>query len=195
MEDWPLHAYLWAGAIPDNEEERDQILHAEKYRANQDKLQVFFPKIEKLTHMGEKIEFLPDCWINVTPIANRKQILMDAHVSLGHCGRDKLIISVQKSYWWPGLGRDAMDCICCCLTCQRDSPPKPLEEELHFVDKGIAPLLGWVLDSAGSFKEDDEGKRCLLIAIDPFSKWVEIKPVPLLHSWRTTEFLYDSCSH
>ena len=143
MEDWPLHAYLWAGSLPEDEEEQDQILrHAEKYQANRDKLQVFFPKSEKLIHTGEKIEVLPDHWINVAPIANCKQILMDAHVSLGHCGRDKLISSVQKTWWWPGLGRDAMDCVRRCITCQQDSLLKPPEEELPFIDKGAAPLLG-----------------------------------------------------
>ena len=87
-----------------------------------------------------------------------------------------------------------MDCVRQCITCQRDSPPKPPEEEIRFVNKGTAPLLGWALDSAGSFKEDEEGNRYLLVAIDPFSKWVEVKPVPSLHSWRTAEFLYDICS-
>ena len=87
-----------------------------------------------------------------------------------------------------------MDCVRQCITCQRDSPPKPPEEELHFVNKETAPLLGWALDSAGSFKEDKEGNRHLLVAIDPFSKWVEVKTVPSLHSWRTAEFLYDICS-
>ena len=112
MEDWPLHAYLWAGSLPEDEEERDQILrHAEKYRANRDKLQIFFPKIEKLIHTGEKIKVPPDRWINVAPIANRKQILMDAHVPLGHCGWDKLISLVQKTWWRPGLGWDAMNCM------------------------------------------------------------------------------------
>ena len=73
MEKWPLHTYLWAGSIPEDEEERDQILrHAEKYQASQDKLQVFYPKSEKLIHTGEKIEVLPDHWINLAPIANRK---------------------------------------------------------------------------------------------------------------------------
>ena len=37
------------------------------------------------------------------------------------------------------------------------------------MNKGTAPLLGWALDSAGSFKEDEEGNRYLLVAIDPFS--------------------------
>ena len=73
MEDWPLHAYLWAGSLPEDEEERDRILrHAEKYQANRDELQVFFPKSEKLIHTDEKIEILPDCWINVAPITNCK---------------------------------------------------------------------------------------------------------------------------
>ena len=100
MEDWPLHAYLWASALPEDEEERDQILrHEEKYRANRDKLQVFFPKSEKLVHTVEIIKVLPDRWINVALIANCKQILMDAHVSLGHCGHYKLISLVQKTWW------------------------------------------------------------------------------------------------
>ena len=61
IKDWPLHAYLWAGSLPEDEEERDQILrHVEKYRGSQDELQVFFPKSEKLIHTGERIEVLPD---------------------------------------------------------------------------------------------------------------------------------------
>ena len=27
--------------------------------------------------------------------------------------------------------------------------------------------------------------------MDPFSKWVEIRAMPSLHSWRVAEFLYD----
>ena len=49
------------------------------------------------------------------------------------------------------------------------------------------------MDSAGPFREDEEGNRFLLAAIDPFSKWVEVLPVQTLHSWRTAEFLYDIC--
>ena len=73
MEDWPVHAYLWAGSLPKNEEEQDQILrHAEKYRANRDKLQVFFTKSEKLIHTGQNMEVLPDHWVNVAPITTCK---------------------------------------------------------------------------------------------------------------------------
>ena len=39
----------------------------------------------------------------------------------------------------------------------------------------------------------DEGRNChLFVAIDPFCKWVETHAVPLLHSWRAIELLYDN---
>ena len=63
-------------------------------------------------------------------------------------------------------------------------------EELHWIDKGDAPFAGWSIDAAGPFPADEEGNRYLLVAIDPFSKWVEAAPTPSLHSWRAADFLY-----
>ena len=69
-------------------------------------------------------------------------------------------------------------------------PPKP-REELRFIEKGKAPFLGWSIDAAGPFPPDADGNRYLLVAVDPFSKWVEMRAVPSLHSWRVADFLYD----
>ena len=43
----------------------------------------------------------------------------------------------------------------------------------------------------GPFPWDEDGNCYLLVAVDPFSKWVETHAMPLLHSWRAAEFLYD----
>ena len=67
---------------------------------------------------------------------------------------------------------------------------RPPVEELRWIDKGNAPFIGWSIDAAGPFPADEAGNRYLLVAIDPFSKWVEAAPVPSLHSWRAAEFLY-----
>ena len=53
------------------------------------------------------------------------------------------------------------------------------------------PFLSWSIDAAGLFPKDADGNRFLLVAFDPFSKWVEARPVPSLHSWRAAEFLED----
>ena len=67
-------------------------------------------------------------------------------------------------------------------------PPK---EELRWTDKGGALFIGWSINMAGPFPQDEDRNCYLLIAIDPFSKWVEIHVMPSLHSWRAAEFLYD----
>ena len=69
-------------------------------------------------------------------------------------------------------------------------PPPPLED-LQWIDKGTAPFLGWSINAAGPFPKDADGNRFLLIAVDPFPKWVEACPVPSLHSWWAAEFLED----
>ena len=60
------------------------------------------------------------------------------------------------------------------------------------MDKGGALFIGWSINTAGPFPQ--RWKSCyLLVAMDPFSKWVgDLHTVPLLHSWRVAEFLYDN---
>ena len=67
-------------------------------------------------------------------------------------------------------------------------PPK---EELHWIDKGDTPFIGWSINTVGPFPRDKDGNCYLLVNMVLFSKWVEIRAVPSLHSWRAAEFLYD----
>ena len=68
-------------------------------------------------------------------------------------------------------------------------PPK---EDLHWTDKGGALFIGWSIDTVGPFLRDEDRNLYLHVAVDPFSKWLEILAVPSLHSWRAAEFLYDN---
>ena len=86
---------------------------------------------------------------------------------------------------------DVANCIQSCSVCQGDKLPMPPKEELCWMDKGGAPFIGWSIDVVGPFPWDGDGNCYLLVAVDPFSKWVETHAVPLLHSWRAAKFLYD----
>lgn len=35
----------------------------------------------------------------------------------------------------------------------------------------------------GTVSKDSDGNTYLIVSIDPFSKWVELKAIPFLHSW------------
>ena len=59
------------------------------------------------------------------------------------------------------------------------------------MDKGGTPFVGWSIDTTGPFPWDEDGNCYPLVAMDPFSKWVEICAVPSLHNWRAAVFLYN----
>ena len=87
---------------------------------------------------------------------------------------------------------DVADCIQHCSVCQWDKLPTPPKEEPRWMGKGGAPFVDWSIDTVGPFPSDKDRNCYLLVAMDPFSKWVEIHTVPSLHSWRVAKFLYDN---
>ena len=44
----------------------------------------------------------------------------------------------------------------------------------------------------GLFLQDKDGNYYLFIAVDPFSKWLEIYATPSLYIWRAAKFLYNN---
>ena len=87
---------------------------------------------------------------------------------------------------------DVANCVQHCAICQWDKPPTLPKEELRWMDKNGAPFVGWSINTAGPFLQDEDGNCYLLIAMDPLSKWVEIRVMPSLHSWRAAKFLYNN---
>ena len=41
----------------------------------------------------------PKYWVDIPPLIAREQVLADMYDSLGHCRRDKLLITLCGSYW------------------------------------------------------------------------------------------------
>ena len=59
------------------------------------------------------------------------------------------------------------------------------------MDKGGTPFIGCSISTVDLFPCNKDGNCYLLFTVDPFSKWVETHAMPLLHSWRAAEFLFD----
>ena len=77
-----------------------------------------------------------------------------------------------------------------CLICQIDRPRVPPLEQTRFIEPPEGPFKGWSLDLAGPFPRDIDGNQYLVVAVDPFSKWVEAEPMQSKHAWRTADFLW-----
>jgi len=47
----------------------------------------------------------------------------------------------------------------------------------------------WAIDLAGPLPPDADGNCYAIIAVDCFSKWVEVGKLPSKHAWRTAEWI------
>ncbi len=77
-----------------------------------------------------------------------------------------------------------------CPVCQIDKPQQPFVEKKKLIEPPKGPFMGWSIDLAGPFPKDADGNQYLIVAVDPFSKWVEAEPIPSKHAWRTADFLW-----
>ena len=129
--------------------------------------------------------------------AAREQLVTDQHQSLGHLGEKRTIAAMSATYWWYGMTVDIRRVLACCKLCsrvrasgghqQRDMQTEPTG------DFGI--FHRWGLDYIADLPSSALGNRHALVAIDYYSKWIEVIPTPVLDSATTARiFLLEVLS-
>ena len=95
----------------------------------------------------------------------------------GHLGWDKTLEQLRRRFWWYGMSVDVRLHIATCGACcwnksVRKTPKAPLEnyQAGHPGDRIHMDLLG-------PFCESASGKRYVLMVIDQFTRWLEIRPL------------------
>ena len=96
----------------------------------------------------------------------------------GHYGVRKGMAALTRRYWWPGMAEEFKTWVAGCPRCQiykhyrgRASLPKDTPR--------IIPSHPWesvYVDAIGPLRVGEGGYRYALVAIDHFSRWVEIVP-------------------
>ena len=115
----------------------------------------------------------------IPPPDQRADIVKTTHTQCGHWGERRSTHLVRTSYWWRGLDDDVSKCVKECEACARSSratfstqtgalQPLPIE--------GMS--YRWGMDLCGPFDTTGHGNRFIMVAIEHFSKWVELIPLP-----------------
>ena len=81
----------------------------------------------------------------------------------------------------------ATECKVCQLDRLRPEGPLPAAEAAVQPD---GPFKGWSIDLAGPFPADDDGYRWVAVAVDVYSKWVEVALLKSKHAFVTARWLY-----
>ncbi|GJU48590.1 reverse transcriptase domain-containing protein [Tanacetum coccineum] len=100
-----------------------------------------------------------------------------------HAGpRSVLAKAMRLGYYWPTMHHDAQDMIRTCNDCQIHHPvPRNPQKPLTPITAPW-PFYKWGINIAGPFPERPEKVKFFIVAMDYFTKWIEVKAVATITS-------------
>ncbi|MCI11506.1 gypsy retrotransposon integrase-like protein, partial [Trifolium medium] len=105
-------------------------------------------------------------------------------------GRDLAAKVLRAGYYWPTMKEDCVDYVKRCDKCQRFSNlhQTPLEHLSSVVSPW--PFFKWGVDILGPFPEATGQVNFLVVAMDYFTKWIEVEPVATITAERIRKFYW-----
>ena len=112
-----------------------------------------------------------------------------------HFGTSIMLAKIRQKYYWPGMAKDVETYVKTCYQCQRRG-----KSETHNEMHGIiaeAPFERIGIDFVGPLPETEEGNRYILVMVDYFTKWPEVKATKRADARTVVKFLYEEviCRH
>lgn len=128
----------------------------------------------------------------VIPKNMRWRILQISHDDMGHPSLDRTIKKIFENFWFPRVRHYARSYIGACIKClYYKCPGGRRPGKLHPIDKIGRPFHTIHMDHLGPFVKSSKGNQHLIVAIDGFTKFVEMKAVPDTTSRRAANFLKE----
>lgn len=132
----------------------------------------------------------------LVPKGVRWQILKMNHDDVGHCGFDKTLQRIRKNYWFSKMRKFVKKYVSSCLEClHHKTPGGKCEGELHPIDKPSIPFHTVHADHLGPFMKSKKGNCYLLVLVDGFTKYVNIRPVRDTKTATTIRVFKDHISY
>ena len=94
--------------------------------------------------------------------------LMELHHGLSHVGRDTMLGSLGREWWWKGIGRDVAQYCHKCTTCAQHNPGRPIKVRMGHQPRPKGPWENIQMDFTGPLPPS-YGKTYCLVIIDQFT--------------------------
>ncbi|KAJ3698911.1 hypothetical protein LUZ61_002616 [Rhynchospora tenuis] len=131
-------------------------------------------------------------WLICVRRAKADELLNETHRGIcgSHQGPRTLGKRIMRQgYYWPTLSKDAEDLVRRCAQCQFHAridhkPPNKL--------KPITspwPFDMWGMDILGPFPQAKGNLKFIVVAVEYFTKWIEVKALSIITSQKVTDFL------
>jgi ribonuclease HI len=128
------------------------------------------------------------------PIPQGRELLRDIHVGVcGHHAASRTLMAnaFRQGFYWPTTVADASEIVRTCEGCQFYARKTNLPTHTLQTIPVTWPFAVWGLDIVGPLRKVPGGYTYLLVAIDKFSKWVEVRPITNLRAEQAVMFFID----
>jgi transposase InsO family protein len=128
------------------------------------------------------------------PIPQGSELLRDIHagVCCHHVAPRTLVGNTfRQGFYWPTAVADASEIVRTCEGCQFYARKSNFFAHVLQTIPVTWPFAVWGLDIVGPLRKAPGGFTHLLIAIDKFSKWVEVRPITNLRAEQAVTFFTD----
>jgi ribonuclease HI len=179
--DWrqPFIDYLCEQKVPSDKNLAEQLIRCAKS---------YVLVGDKLYRRGASSEVLMKC----VPREEGKGILEEIHK--GVCGnhassRTLVNKAFRRAFYWPTALGDAEELVRRCQGCQYFAKKQHVPAYKLVTIPPTWPFACWGLDMIGPLPTAPGGFNIVLVAIDKFTKWIEVKPVTCPKADRVLDFL------
>jgi transposase InsO family protein len=128
------------------------------------------------------------------PIPQGRELLRDIHVGVcGHHPASRTLMgnAFHQGFYWPTTVTDASEIVRTCEGCQFYVRKTNISAHALQMIPVTWLFAVWGLDIVGPLRKAPGGYTHLLVAIDKFSKWVEVRPITNLRAEQAVTFFTD----
>ncbi|GKA45394.1 reverse transcriptase domain-containing protein [Tanacetum coccineum] len=106
--------------------------------------------------------------------------------------RSVMAKALRIGYYWPTMHEDARMLIRACQDCQVYKPVLRNPQQKLSPITSMWPFYKWGIDITGPFLEGPGKVKFLIVAIDYFMKWIDVKPVATITGNHIKKFVWDN---
>jgi ribonuclease HI/transposase InsO family protein len=128
------------------------------------------------------------------PIPEGRELLRDIHARIcSHHAAPRTLVgnAFRQGFYWPTAVTDASEIVRTCEGCQFYARKSNIPAHVLQTIPITWPFAVWGLDIVGPLLKAPGGFTHLLVAIDKFSKWVEVRPITNLRAEQAVTFFTD----
>ncbi|KAJ0435753.1 putative nucleotidyltransferase, Ribonuclease H [Helianthus annuus] len=124
-----------------------------------------------------------------------KYLIKEIHEGVcgAHFGARSVVAKLMNlGYFWPSMHRDTTEELKKCDACQIHAPiPRSPKHDLVPITSAW-PFHKWGMDIVGPFPPSKGGVKFLLVAVDYFTKWPEVKPLAKITGKQVIDFVWEN---